>query len=64
MSPAKWRFERASQNVYDVTASQQGVCVDIRRCGAFDRINIQNASTSRFYNRLKVYPDLECGGAG
>jgi len=46
-------LERASQHVHDnVTASQQRGCVDSKRCGTFDRMNIQNVSTSRLYNRL------------
>jgi len=45
-------LERASQDVYGVIASQQGGCVDSGRCGSFDRMNIQNVSTNRLYNRL------------
>ena len=46
-------LERASQHVHDnVTASQQRGGVDSKRCGTFDRMNIQNVSTSRLYNRL------------
>ena len=36
----------------DVIASQQSSCVDSRWCGTFDRMNIQNVVTSRFYNML------------
>ena len=45
-------LERPSQDVHDVTASQQGGCVDSRRCDAFDRMNIQNVSSTRLSNRL------------
>jgi len=50
--PNQAAFERASQYVYDITASQQGGCVDSRRCGTFDQMNIQNVSTNRLYYRL------------
>ena len=43
-----------SHGVHDVTASEQGGCVDSRQCGTLDQINIQNASRSRLYNQL--YP--------
>ena len=48
-------LERSSQDVYDVTSSQQGGCADSRRCGAFDRMNIRNISSTQpavQYNRL------------
>jgi len=45
-------LERPSQDVHDVTSSQQGSCVDSRRCGAFDLMNIQNVSSTRLSNRL------------
>jgi len=50
--PSQAALERPSQDVYDVIASQQGACVDSRRSGAFDQMNIQNVATSRLYNRL------------
>ena len=45
-------FEQPSQDVYKVVASQQSGCVNSRRRGAFDRMNIQNVSSTRLYNRL------------
>jgi len=45
--PSQAALERASQ---DVIASPQGGCVDSRRRGAFDGMNIQNVSTSRLYS--------------
>ena len=44
--PSQAALERPSQDVDDVIASQQRGCVDSRRCGAFDRMNIQNVSSS------------------
>ena len=38
---------------YDVVASQQGGCVDSRQWDAFHPMNIQNDTSSRFYNRLQ-----------
>jgi len=43
----------AHQDVYDVVASQQGGCVDSRQWDAFHPMNIQNDTSSRFYNRLQ-----------
>ena len=40
-------------DVYDVVASQQGGCVDSRQWDAFHPMNIQNDTSSRFYNRLQ-----------
>jgi len=50
--PRQAALEPSSQDVYDVTASQQSGCVDSRRCGALDRMNIQNVSTCRLYKQL------------
>jgi len=52
--PSQAALELPSQHVYDVTASQQGSCVDSRRCGAFDhRMNIQNVSSRQLYSWLR-----------
>jgi len=52
MSSAKRRLSSPAKTFYDIIATQQGGCVDKSRRGAFDRMNIQNVSTSRLYNRL------------
>jgi len=58
VSPAKRRLSRPARTLNDVTASQQGGCVDSVDdvAGAFDRMNIQNVSTSRLYTQ----PAAEC----
>jgi len=54
VSPAKRRLSRPARTLNDVTARR--LCGQCRRCGAFDRMNIQNVSTSRLYaTGCKVY---------
>ena len=36
--PSQAALERASQDVYDIVPSQQGCCLDSRRCGTFDQM--------------------------
>jgi len=59
--PSQAALERASQDVYDVIASQQGVCVDQGCSGAGMRWNAVPANISETERRFCKYrwPQVE-----